>query len=115
MVNEAGESLGEMRRDWLGPVTFSKYDFSHLIRQRSKRPPLSLIPAQAGTQPGSPTSEHQALVPLEILHRVFVSLGGGARSERPEIAASSGLWVLLARIEPVFAGGKLANHDAGLS
>src|SRR5260221_663490 len=50
------------------------------------------------------------LVPLEILHRAFVLLGGGARLEGAEIAAPSGLRIDLARIEAVAARCELADH-----
>src|SRR5579872_2643023 len=49
-------------------------------------------------------------MPLEILHRPFVLLGRGAAAEGAEIAAPSGPGVLLARIEPVFAGCELSDH-----
>jgi hypothetical protein len=49
-------------------------------------------------------------MPLEILHRPLVLLGHGAAGEGAEIAPSPGLRVYFARIEPVFAGGELADH-----
>src|SRR5262245_27352221 len=47
---------------------------------------------------------------LEVLHGPLVLLGRRARRERPEIAAPAGLRILLARIEAVPSGRKLANH-----
>jgi hypothetical protein len=40
---------------------------------------------------------------LEELNRSLVLLGGGAGGESPEIAAFSSPWILLERIEAVFA------------
>src|SRR5579863_1651276 len=51
------------------------------------------------------------LVPLEILHGAFVLFGSLARVEGPQVAALAGLAVLLAGIEPVLAGGELADHE----
>src|SRR4051794_18565100 len=47
---------------------------------------------------------------LEVLHRAFVLLGGGAGAEGAQIAALAGLRILLARVEPVLAGFQLADH-----
>jgi hypothetical protein len=55
--------------------------------------------------PASPTA-------LEILHGTFVFLGRFPRRERTEIAAFSGLGILLARIEPVFSRRQFADHSA---
>jgi hypothetical protein len=49
-------------------------------------------------------------MPLEILHRTLVARGRGAAGEGAEIAPPPGLRILLARIEPVLAGWKLADH-----
>ena len=49
-------------------------------------------------------------MPFEILHGTLVLLGGGAAVEGTEIAASAGLRIYLARIEPVFAGRQFADH-----
>jgi hypothetical protein len=49
-------------------------------------------------------------VPFEILHGALVLLRRGARIEGAEIAAPAGLRILLARIEPVFAGRQFADH-----
>ena len=54
--------------------------------------------------------ETKILMPLEILHLALVALGRGAGIESAEIAALAGLRVCLARVEPVFAGGELADH-----
>jgi hypothetical protein len=40
---------------------------------------------------------------LEELNLSLVSLGRGAGLERAEIPALAGLWIRLARVEPVFA------------
>ena len=47
---------------------------------------------------------------LEVLDRALVLLGGGAGLEGAEIAPPAGLRILLAGIEPVLAGSKLADH-----
>jgi hypothetical protein len=44
-----------------------------------------------------------SLVSLEVLHGSFVLLCGGTAAERAEIAATPGLRILLARVEPVFS------------
>jgi hypothetical protein len=53
-------------------------------------------------------------MPLEVLDRALVLLRRFERSERPQIPALSRLRVFLARLQPVFAGGQLANHTGGL-
>ncbi|WP_292242443.1 hypothetical protein, partial [Mesorhizobium sp.] len=52
--------------------------------------------------PGS-VRKANPLNPLEILHLAFVLLRSLAAVKCPEIAALAGLFVLLARIEPVFS------------
>ena len=59
-----------------------------------------------------PPNTHPALIPLEILYRALVPLRGGARPEGAEIAPPPRLRILLPRIKPVFAGGKLADHGS---
>src|SRR3546814_18996446 len=49
-------------------------------------------------------------VPFEILHFALMLIGSRARSERAEVAALPGLGILLARIEPKFAGCQLSDH-----
>src|SRR5947199_6848677 len=50
------------------------------------------------------------LMPLEILHRSFVALGGGARLECAKIAPLAGLWIDLARVQTVFAALQFPDH-----
>src|ERR1700733_15050706 len=65
----------------------------------------------ASWQSGMTTDRHRrASMPLEVLHRALVLLGGGAAGEGAEIAAAAGLRILFARIEPVFAGRQFADH-----
>jgi hypothetical protein len=47
---------------------------------------------------------------FEELHRAFVLLSLGARSEGAEISTSPGLRILLPRIQPVLTGRQLSNH-----
>ena len=47
---------------------------------------------------------------LEKLHGALVFLRRRARIERAEITPPAGLWIYLARIEPVFARCELADH-----
>src|SRR5438105_538684 len=47
---------------------------------------------------------------LEKLHGALVLLRGGTAAKGAEIAPPAGLRIDFARIEPVFAGGELANH-----
>jgi hypothetical protein len=49
-------------------------------------------------------------MPFEILHGALVPLRGGPRRERAEIAPLAGLRILVAGIEAIFAGWKLADH-----
>ena len=49
-------------------------------------------------------------MPLEELHGFLMLLRRGARLERAEVTALAGLGILFARIEPVLAGGKFADH-----
>src|SRR5580698_11329083 len=53
-------------------------------------------------------------MPLEILHRFLMLRGGRARTKFAQIAPPAGARVFLAGIEPVFAGGEFADHDAVL-
>jgi hypothetical protein len=52
------------------------------------------------------------LVAFKILDRTFVFLGGGAGTERTEVAAFAGFRILPSRIEPVFARCKFSYHEA---
>lgn len=56
--------------------------------------------------------ETKASMPLEILHGALVLLGPSAARKRAEIAPPAGLGILLARVQPVFSGHKLADHGA---
>src|SRR5258708_1940626 len=47
---------------------------------------------------------------LEVLHGTFVLLSRRARLERAEVAPFACLRILLARVEPIAAAAKLANH-----
>src|SRR5262245_30900604 len=47
---------------------------------------------------------------LEELHRALVLLRRRAGGERPQVAALTGPWIQLPRIEPVMARLELANH-----
>jgi hypothetical protein len=49
-------------------------------------------------------------MPLEKLHGALVLLRRRAAGEGAEIAPPAGLRIDFARIEPVFAGGELADH-----
>jgi hypothetical protein len=42
-------------------------------------------------------------MPLEILNGTLMLLGSRPTPERAEIAASAGLWILLAGVKPVLA------------
>jgi hypothetical protein len=55
-------------------------------------------------------SSNDKLMPLEILHRALVLLRCRTGGECAEIPPPAGLRILLARIEPVFAGSKFADH-----
>src|SRR5262249_53433447 len=52
---------------------------------------------------------------LEVLHRSLVLLRGRAALEGPQVAAAPGLRVGFARVEAVFAGLELADHDVLLA
>jgi hypothetical protein len=54
---------------------------------------------------GSATVLEELNDPLMVLGR-FTSLEGS------QISASAKFWIPLARIEPIFSGRKLTNHDA---
>src|SRR6266567_1149565 len=54
-------------------------------------------------------------MPLEKLHGVLVLRRRGAAPKGAEIAPPAGLRIFLAGIEPVFAGGELADHDGFLN
>src|SRR5689334_11368106 len=56
--------------------------------------------------------EERKSAPLEILHGALVLLRGGAAGKGAEIAPLASLRIYFARIEPVFAGRKFANHGA---
>jgi len=49
-------------------------------------------------------------MPLEKLHGALVLLRRGTAPKGAEITPPAGLRIYLARIEPVFAGGELADH-----
>jgi hypothetical protein len=48
---------------------------------------------------------------LEVLHVTLMLFGSRARLERTEIAALAGTRILLSRIQTVFAGLELADHE----
>jgi hypothetical protein len=58
---------------------------------------------------------HELLMPLEKLHGALVLRRRGAAPKGAEIAPPAGLRIFLAGIEPVFAGGELADHDGFLN
>ena len=47
---------------------------------------------------------------FEELHGSLVLLGRGSRTKRSEIAPAAGLWILLARVQPVSAILEFSNH-----
>lgn len=49
-------------------------------------------------------------MPLEVLDRTLVLLGCGARFERSQIPAPSGLRIELAGVQPVLAGAEFSYH-----
>src|SRR5437899_533201 len=52
-------------------------------------------------------------MPLEKLHGALVLRRRGTAPKSAEIAPPAGLRIFLAGIEPVFAGGELADHGGG--
>jgi hypothetical protein len=54
-------------------------------------------------------------MPLEKLYGALVLLRRGGATERAEITPPAGLRIFLARIEPIFAGGELADHGEFLN
>jgi hypothetical protein len=54
-------------------------------------------------------------MPLEKLYGALVLLRRGAAAKGAEIAPPADLWIFLARVEPVFAGGELADHGGFLN
>lgn len=49
---------------------------------------------------------------LEVLHVTLMLFGSRARLERTEVAALAGTRILLSRIQTIFAGLELADHEA---
>src|SRR5215467_7524103 len=54
-------------------------------------------------------------VAFKVLHRTFVLLRCSQRAKRAKVAPLPGLWILLARVQPVLAGAQFANHDRSSS
>src|ERR1019366_4647103 len=110
---------GKNRSGADGGITIPWMNFSVILR-RPRSDPRRMQPRRPGRRPSrlaspAPQGDGVTSMPLEILHRAFVPLGRRARIEGAEIAAPAGLRVFLARIEAVFAGGKLADHGGILS
>ena len=61
---------------------------------------------------GADRARREWLAPFEVLHFAFVLFSGCARLERSQVATLAGTRILLARVQPVSAGWKLANHGA---
>src|ERR1700726_4737923 len=99
-VSRARRSTKRGRAKWCAA------DPGSLRAQSLGRSRISDAPFHAASHPGN----GGLLMPFEILHRTLVLLGGGAAIEGAQIAAAAGLRVHIARIEPVFAGGQLADH-----
>ena len=57
-----------------------------------------------------PAARLSAAAALEILHCPLVLFRGRARGESTEVPASPGIWVLLSRVEAVFARFQFADH-----
>src|SRR5438132_7776429 len=82
-------------------------------RRRRARPPAYCEPHfHEGAAPRAlqGLKSSRGSVPLEILHRALMALGCRAAAERAQVTAPAGLWIGLARIEPVAAGFELADH-----
>lgn len=47
---------------------------------------------------------------LEELNRTFVTLGGGAAPERPQVPPPTGLRILLARIQAIVSRRQFSDH-----
>src|SRR5262245_1758679 len=60
------------------------------------------------------SSDPRQLMPLEVLHLPLMLLGGGAGGEGAQVATLASLGVLLAGVEAVLAGVKLADHGLAL-
>ena len=51
-------------------------------------------------------------MPLEVLHRALVLLGGGSSFEGAKISTAFGLGVELPRVQSIFAGTEFADHES---
>jgi hypothetical protein len=51
-------------------------------------------------------------MPLEVLHRALVFLGGGSSFEGAKIATVFGLGIELPRVQTIFAGTEFADHES---
>jgi hypothetical protein len=53
-------------------------------------------------------------MPLEMLYRALVLLGGGSSVEGAKIAAAFGLLINFPGVQTIFAGTEFADHDPEL-
>jgi hypothetical protein len=51
-------------------------------------------------------------MPLEVLHRALVLLGGGSSFEGAKISTAFGLRIELPRVQSIFAGTEFADHES---
>src|SRR5471032_2459462 len=100
---------------WCGSIMVPKFSPRSRTRCRFRRSPgmtrARFSPGVPKTaKPGSFPSADWPVCVLEVLDCALVRLRLLARGEGAEIAPQAGLWVLLARVEPVLAVLEFADH-----